>query len=116
MNSQQLKYARERAGAIYKSLTKKECDRAKEASVSLAFEERLAELSAGRFKIRDPESGYRLSLEDWIIFDRERPVNQTELKARLALIEAKYNALLDELMLGDEKIALNLIKAFEALE
>lgn len=102
MNSQQLKYARERAARIF--------SRGKEKIFNvhrgLSKEQRLAAIEAGKFSVS------RSSALNWwhdIVFDE--PKDDTSEK--LAALQKDYDALLDKLVLGDSSEALTLLEAFE---
>jgi len=84
---------------------------------------KVAMLRAGTAKIRknaayDCQSGYRGSLRLEDVFDfSEKPseTNHAAVEKAMKPIRAKAQEAKDEIMLGDEERALNLLRAFEKL-
>lgn len=112
MNSQQLKYARARAEAILSKKTEAICERWKAKEKRLTETEKLAALKAGEFSIRKTP-GRRHYLEDYVVFTKEVAVDTAGMDVDLAALNAEFTKLMDELMLGDQEVALKALKAFE---
>lgn len=113
MNSQQLKYARARADAILSKRTKaiREKWAAKEKRLTPA--EKLAALKAGEFTIKKHASGIDRYWEDYVVFTKEIETDAAGMNAELATLNVEFTKLMDELMLGDQEVALKALKAFE---
>jgi hypothetical protein len=112
MNSQQLKYARTRAEAILSKRTKAIREKWKAKEKRFTEAEKLAALKAGDFTIRKT-TGHRHYLEDYVVFTKEVAVDTAGMDADLAALNAEFTKLMDELMLGDQEVALKALKAFE---
>lgn len=111
MNATQLKYARERANKIYKSKAD-EID--KEYQVKpLTVEESLEALQKGEFTIVEPVRYSRGSWASWVSFNASPVPNEEERRTRKETLQTSFTKLMDELVLGDNEKALELLKAFE---
>ena len=118
MDQTQRKYARQRATEIrdtkYAALVAKFTDE----GVKLTNEEKIVALATKEYTVRSDNDGY-YGRGDWyyrIKFNAERPraTNQKELDAAKKNLNSKFDALIDELMLGDNEEARTLLAAFEA--
>lgn len=115
MNNAQSKHAKERAEQIYRR--KEKCIRRSfdELRKTLSLDEKLTALSKGKFKIRKRSHYLRnYNIEDCIIYDDEREFDQCGYDKKHGLLYNEYNNLLDELILGDEQKALELLRTFGA--
>lgn len=116
MNQTQLKYARDRATKIL--ARRKETLEASftTPAVTLNCLERLEALKAGKFKVDTKKaSDNRLWWHSGVTFTAERAkkFDKKGHDAALAALNADYEKLIDELVLGDNEQALALLKAFE---
>lgn len=119
MNQTQIKYARERANAIY---TRKQNDLRKlyttEAKL-LSTDEKLKALKAGAFTIvpqKDRnDSGFRRSWDNFVLFTDEIKggLNTDAFEKAKAKLDADFTRINDELVLGDNEQALKLLEAFD---
>jgi len=105
-----MKYARERAGAIFRR-KKEKLSEAYSATDKLSNDERVAALVAGRFTVNN--NSYRWY--DRIVFEKPaEAMTYEEYTTRLATLTARYDAIIDELVLGDNAAALDLLRAFDS--
>lgn len=115
MNQTQLKYARERANKIFKekevALTNKYTTPAK----TLTTDQKLEALKAGDFKIvKSTKGSYNRMWWNDVDFGETFAVIDVEKRdPELAELRKKFEALTDELVLGDNETALQLLKDFE---
>lgn len=116
MNAAQLKYARERASNTHAA--RKAALELKHTvpAITLTCEERLRDLKEGKFK----SDAKKASGPHWwyqcVTFTAERPrkFDQKAFDKDVAALKVTYDALIGELVLGDNEVALELLKAFEA--
>jgi|SRR6478609_6670533 len=117
MNQAQLKYLRARCERLYADKIKQVTLEFTDIGYSLSAPERVKALKEGRWKYVGPEDApahqffYNIRFTD----DRPRVVNHKDLTPALAELKTIYETLMDELILGDNEKALELIKEFEAL-
>jgi len=116
MNQTQIKYARQRAEAIFSDKSKALEIKHNTKGVSLTIKERLDALMDGDFSIKEP-SDYQ-GAHQWhyqVVFDAEKPAvfDRDSYEKDHKELKTAFNALMDELMLGDNQEALKLLKAFE---
>lgn len=112
MNQSQIKYTRGRAETIYRAKQQEISNKYKTPAVSA--EERLEQLKRGEFSI-DPS---KVKYSYWyygIIFNDENKDNDRKKEEELKALEASYRSLLDELILGDNQQALEMLKQFERM-
>lgn len=113
MNQQQLKYAQKRAEEIFerrlaalkKSLVVKE--------VNLSFEEQIKALKAGEFSVVVPKDSWRRSISECIKFHGEKASDTSAFDKASSKLHKEYRRLLDELVLGDNDIALSMLQKFD---
>lgn len=110
MNASQLKYARERAGVIYKNRQRAIREQYTAAAVVLDMPGRLEALRDGAFTVDLEYTGHYL--HGAIRFDAEIPHDVKGQEAALAQLAKEYEVLIDELVLGDNEKALALLAAF----
>ena len=118
MNQSQLKYARNRAEAIYNEKRAALVKKFTTEGRSLSLQEKVEALSEGRFTVSQPSRNpYNLNWYNYILFSDERPTVRDDeglTKARNEL-QTKFNKLMDELVLGDNEEALKLLAEFEKM-
>lgn len=109
MNQSQLKYARERAERIKRD--RQTAIRAKFAPVELPEKDRIAAIKRGDFTVKKSIS--RLNyVSDILTINGETTRDQKSQDAALLKLDSDYAKLMDELILGDNEKALELLKAF----
>ena len=113
MTQTQIKYLRQRADVIMSEKIRAVTETFTTPAVELTLEEKLQAIKDGQYRVTGDKNHY------WayaIRFDREAPrkVDQKGIDRARAQIAEQYRALLDELILGDNVTALELLKAFEA--
>lgn len=116
MNQTQLKYARNRAEDIFITKRKEIEKRNTTDAVNLTDAEKLQAIRDGEFKVDSSyKKGHYLSWHNGIIFTQEKRKirNQEKINKETEILEQKYRNLTDELVLGDNEAALELLKAFE---
>jgi hypothetical protein len=104
MNQTQVKYARQRAQEIYGDKRKDLEDRHRTNGVQLDIKQRLKAVADCEITIEEPTAFQ--GPHQWSY--------QISFEAEAKKLKTSFNALLDELMLGDNQEALKLLKAFEA--
>lgn len=114
MNQSQIKYARERAEKIKRSLLSKNAEKFK--AKQLSDEERVKALKEGRFEVIAKKGSRLIYVSEVIRFEGETPEDGKGREKGAAAIEAAYVKLMDELVLGDAEEALAQLRGFEALE
>ena len=119
MNASKMKFAKERLNKIFREKSQAMATQFKAREVTLTPKQKLEALKGGDVVFRkasDMGSGYYIS--DFLSFSAEAG-NETikvEKEKALAELTAEYDRVLDELMLGDEEEALELLKAFASLK
>lgn len=104
MNSQQLKYARERLNEIYREKQQKI---GSSYSWGLSTEEKIKAYNEGNVGIdHDGQGNFKIVFEGEV----ER---REELKLADEKLKKDYKNILDELVLGDTEVALHLINSFK---
>ena len=116
MTQTQVKYARQRAEAIYQDKVKALEAKYTTKGVSLTSKERLNALVDGDFEVKEP-ADYQ-SAHQWyhqVVFTAEKPgvFDRDSYNKDVADLKVKLTKLTDELVLGDNQEALKLLKAFE---
>jgi hypothetical protein len=116
MNQTQVKYARARAEALFKTRTAAIKAKHTTPAVKLTQAEKFDALRAGQFTIAPENSRYGWS--DCVVFTaaRDETVDQDAIDREQAALAAAYRTLEDELVLGDNEQALALLRAFEAAD
>jgi hypothetical protein len=113
VNGTQLKYARERATAIYSKRRTAVNDKYKITPMTCG--ERLQALENGRFSInnrgRDDQNSHYWY--QYVVFSDMSQQDTVRLDKELEELRLGYQNLLDQLILGDADEALELLKAFE---
>jgi len=117
MNQQQLKYAKQRVDDLYSAKKTALRNKFTIPGVCLTEDEKLEALRKGEYEVTPAIQGY--GDRSWhyrIHFPQERPtvVDKVAVDAAEKELKATYRKLMDELMLGDNEQALQLIKEFEA--
>lgn len=116
MSQTQVKYARQRAEGIYAEKRKALETEFKKDGVVLDINQKLDAIRKGEITIKKPaayQGGHQWSYQ--ITFDAEKPAEFDNDGYTAAETELRkvFTALLDELILGDNEIALAMLKAFE---
>lgn len=116
MNQTQLKYARERAAKTFTARKAALEKKFTTPAVKLTSIEKLEALKAGKFKIDTKTDQLRYGWDHGVTFPAEKPrkFDQKGFDEALAALTERYDALVGELVLGDNEAALALLKAFEA--
>jgi hypothetical protein len=124
MNQQQRKYARDRLQAIQKEAVQRIRNRHTTREKRLSWAERANKVAEGDVplldrgviaeRIRRCSSLSPADVFDFSAFENDRVYDQDAATPELAVLESRYNAVSDELMLGDSEAALNLLRDFEA--
>lgn len=112
MNASQMKYVKERARKIYNDKVNqiKEKFNLKE----MPLNEKLNALREGNFKVLKQPDGNQYGLLAYIAFtDDKYKNNKAEREKDMAKLEKDYSILMDELILGDNEKALELLRNFE---
>jgi len=117
MNQLQVKYARQRAEAIYNDKRKDLEAKHRIGGVQLNIKQRLKAVVNGEITITEPAA--HQGPHQWyyqISFNAEKQpsFDNDAYEAEGKKLKTSFNALMDELMLGDNQEALKLLKAFEA--
>lgn len=111
MNQSKIKYLRTRVDDAYNE---------KRAAIDLSYRKKtltpankLEALKQGKFAIREDVSRtYGHSIDDFIIFEGFPDPDLKERDVKLAELLKKKTELLDEIVLGDEENALQLLRGF----
>lgn len=116
MNQAQVKYARQRAEAIYGDKRKDLEAKHRIGGVQLDIRQRLKAVADGEITIAEPHN--HQGPHQWyyqISFNAEKQASfdNDKYNTEAAELKKNFNALMDELMLGDNQEALKLLKAFE---
>lgn len=115
MNQTQLRYARQRAQEMLED--KQKTLRAKHLTKAVQFtvDDKIQAIKDGRYELT--RRGGIHSLEYNIKFPEETPsrLDQEAFDKEYAPVLKAFNTMMDELVLGDNEVALKLMKAFEAL-
>lgn len=115
MNQSQIKHALARANAI-RSTKQAAAKKAFDNKVrSLSLDEKLKALKAGKFSISKNTTSWRSSLEEYLTFHDAVPFDHIAYQKDVDAITASYDKLVDELVLGDQTRALELLRAFERM-
>lgn len=117
MNQTQLKYATERAKAIYSARLGSLTFKHTVPRVKFSTKERLDAIAKGEFTLRPYDlDHYHRGIDAYFVFDGERDelVDRAGLDDALSSLKADFDRLMDELVLGDNHTALALLEAFEA--
>ena len=107
MRQDQIKYARERLAAIYKERLNRLSSLIKPAK-HLSIQEMCDALENGAFTLDRLASHINYAIK----FNAATPEDRTEYQREIEKLRAKYEAICDELLLGDAEKALSLIKKF----
>lgn len=116
MNATQIKYARERAQGIYK--VRKGAIEAKYTlpAVTLTASEKQSALHLGNFTTKDLGEDHRglYYISDLVKFRAEKPekVDCVAITLETTALDAAYQRLTDQLVLGDSEAALAMLEAF----
>lgn len=117
MNQSQLKYVKLRAEAIYNDKKKALREEHTTEAKLITNEEKLNAILTGDFTIMDKPRGsfYRPSWWQYVNFHGEviGGLNNDTYTPAAKILEDKFTQLMDELVLGDNRQALELLKAFE---
>jgi hypothetical protein len=117
VNQSQIKYARERAKTVYDRKAAALKEQYTIPAVKLTAEQKIDAILNRRYSVVEDglgsSSGHYWHQHIKFHDEREASFMDGYVDIRLEL-DAKYAALLDELILGDSETALSLIKAFEA--
>lgn len=113
MNQTQVKYARERAKKIYDLKVKSLTDKFTTPGKNLTNDDKFKALREGNFKITERKT-FGNMWYNYVDFGETFPVTDTEGRnAELKKLTKFYDDLIDELVLGDNEKALELIKELE---
>ena len=117
MNQTQVKYARQRAQEIYSDKRKDLEDRHRTNGVQLDIKQRLKAVADGEITIAEPSASqgpHQWSYQISFNAEKQPSFDKDTYEAEAKKLKTSFNALLDELLLGDNQEALKLLKAFEA--
>jgi len=116
MNQAQLKYARERAEKLFRDRLLSLKVKHTVVAVALSTNEKYEALKTGAFTIDKAANRSGWNWADAVKFKGESAgyINTDKLDADVAKLTSTYRNLTDELILGDNEKALELLKAFEA--
>lgn len=114
MTATQLKYARQRAEAIRNARVADLRKQHTTDSITLTVDERLDALRIGAFTLNKNKVRY----DNWyqaveFAGERDHSFDQEGFDAAKAALDETYRKLEDELVLGDDDVALTLLKEFE---
>lgn len=110
MNATQMKYAKERAKDLYYSRLA-EIDN-KYKPESLGLDDYLEAIKSGDFTLKEPEGYGKQLWFNWVSFNRAPSPDKKAQDKEKEDLKAAYVRLIDELVLGDNEKALQLLKAF----
>ena len=115
MNQSQVKYVRQRAEQIYIEKQRTIRTEFTQPAVLLTGTQRIEALKSGRFEYKgNPDEGAPHQFFYNIRFIDETPQIITEgYQDALDELKINYTKLMDELILGDNEVALQLLKDFE---
>jgi hypothetical protein len=118
VNQSQIRYSRERAKAIFERRERQLREAHTVEPKLLTTEQKLKSLKAGQFSVsRTPYGGtYNPSWYQFVVFPDEIKggLNQPAFDKAKAALDAAYTKLNDELVLGDNELALKLLADFDA--
>jgi hypothetical protein len=114
LNATQIKYARERAERIFNDRRKVITEKHTTVAVTLSLAARMEALRCHRFEVKTPNRN-SYYLNDFVKFDDEieQSTNQKAIDKDVKKLTATYDALIDQLVLGDAEDALRMLKDFE---
>lgn len=116
MNQSQLKYARERAEKIYSAKRTAIVEKHTTEAVEFTTEQKIKAIKDGAYTVDKSQmrDGWRWA--DCIRFkgERNRFIDNGKVQAETKTLDSTYRKLMDELILGDNEKALELLRAFEA--
>ena len=120
MNQAQMKYAKQRATSIYQGKRKEIIRKFTKEGGSKSNKEMVALVKSGKVKVRaniDFRSYRCTELEN--IFDFSKyiygPITDPRSESETEVLKGKYDRLMDELVLGDNAKALELLRYFESM-
>lgn len=114
MNQQQLKYARERIDSIFSAKSQEVRDHFARYRERLTLEQKIDLVKDGQFSLVRPAGSWP-TFEGWFVFEGVND-NWKEEADALATLRKEKQAVMDELMLGDNEKALEAIQAFAELK
>jgi len=111
MNQSKIKYLKQRVDDTYNE--KKRVIDLSYRKKTITPDDKLEALKQGKFVIREDVSRtYGHSIDDFVIFEGFPDPDLKERDAKLAELLKKKTELLDEIVLGDEENALQLLRGF----
>jgi hypothetical protein len=111
MNQSKIKYLKQRVDETYND--KRATINLEYKKVAMSADEKLEALKEGRFTFKDSTaSKYGHYIEDFVVFEEAPEPDTAERDAKLAELLKKKTELLDEIVLGDEENALQLLRGF----
>tara|TARA_R110000803_G_scaffold8609_3_gene27589 strand:+ start:38 stop:394 length:357 start_codon:yes stop_codon:yes gene_type:complete len=115
MNQRQIKYAEQRLSDVYKSRKAQIEGSCTKLGNTLSNTETLKALKVGDFKVRSKIVGYGNTLGSYITFNQEYPekFDKEKCTKQIRALDKEYTKIKDELILGDNQEALQMIKNFE---
>ena len=119
MNQQQRKYAKERVSAIHRRREMALKQEHTTSATKISREQKTKLVRQGKVKLKTGIScisshDYALSVFDFSKYESPAVVNERALSKALSALTSELNKVTDEIMLGDEKKALELISKFDA--
>lgn len=116
MNQSQVKYVRQRAESMYNTKRSAILSKYRVNPVYITNSQKLDALRVGKFSIDEKGmDGFNRNWYSCVVFEDEviPTVDTIAQAAEVDALYARYNTLMDELVLGDNEVALELLKAFE---
>jgi hypothetical protein len=115
VNQQQTKYALKRAGEIYNARRNKVRQAHTVNAIELTNEQRLEALRKGAFSVKAEYNGYGRYIENFVKFndETEASVDLEAIEKEQLILKAEYGKLTDELMLGGQQEALEMLRRFD---
>lgn len=113
MTQAQVKYARQRAEAIYAAKRQAIEQAYTTEAVNLTTEEKIAAIKTDRIEVASSGSYWAYNIK--FLDETPRVVHMEQAKPELTKLKQDFDKLMDELVLGDNEEALALLKQFEAL-
>ena len=110
MNATQMKYAKERAKDLYNA-RRIEIDN-RYRPEALGLDACLEAIKSGDFTLKEPEGYGKQTWYNWVSFNRAPTPDKKAQAKEQEDLKAGYVRLIDELVLGDNEKALQLLKAF----
>lgn len=117
MNQTQSKYAQNRLIRLNNDKAKQITEKYTVKAITLSAEEKIIAIKNNKFTLKDSNGWHDNQLDNRLKFQDEKSsyISDAGIKALKDLTTA-YNKAMDELVLGDEVVALALLRSFESTE